>query len=202
MAEFGYHTIGGTPASNGGDFEIVSKETLGEDGDVSKLTAYIDGSPTGAAHIRAVIYSDNAGTPNVLLGTGTDLTTLIAGFGPDWFDLPFPSPVSLTAGVYWIGFHFGNGTVGFNRYSDTLANNLKFKAQTFTSGPINPFGAPGGGTNERVAIYGTYTPIAVPGAASVEFTFGTSATGSVLSPPPNDPASGNDMAPLIVITNP
>lgn len=155
MSIFGYNTIGGSTNTDGGAFIEVSKETLNEDGAVSKLTLYADGGTSGASSIRAVIYADSSGNPDALLGTGT--TTSIAAAAPAaWIDLVFPSAVSLTAGTYWIGMHFG-GTASFNHYYDTLSNNLKYASQVYSSGPKNPFGTPQGTLSQRMSIYATYT---------------------------------------------
>lgn len=153
--EFGYHVIGANVNANGGEYMLVSKEILSTSITITKLACYVAGSTSGSEHIRAIVYTDSSGTPGSLVASGTDITALTAGIGPLWFDLPFSSPVNLTAATYWIGYHFGQGAVGFNRYSDTVTNNLAYLAGAFILGPVDPFGTPGGFTNERLSVYGT-----------------------------------------------
>lgn len=162
MPSFGKTDIGGTtdplPSSN----EIVCKYTLSEAGDVSKLTMYVDGNPNGAAKIKGIIYSDSSG-PNVFLGA-TNESSISVGQAAGWIDLTFSSSISLTAGDYWLGIHCG-GTTTFNAYYDAVGSRV-YKNQAYSSGQLNPFGAPTGSDTKTYSMYATYTPAAADQSTS------------------------------------
>jgi uncharacterized repeat protein (TIGR01451 family) len=132
---------------------------------VSELTEYL--SPTtfkGQELIKGVIYANSAGKPAALLGVTEQLTfksTQAAG----WYALKFAAPVKLTAGTYWIGVITGNtGKVAAEHY-DKVLNAEDYNANTYTSGPSNPFGS-FKTTSEEMSLYATFTP-EVPPCASV-----------------------------------
>jgi hypothetical protein len=108
----------------------------------------------GELVLEGVLYSDAGGKPEALLGVSEQLTfksTNEAG----WYDLKFASPVKLAAGSYWIGVMTGAtaGVTGF-RY-DSVAGARVWNANTFASGPSNPFGAVAT-DNEQMSLYATY----------------------------------------------
>jgi hypothetical protein len=114
-------------------------------------------APTGKAGeqvLKGVIYSDASGKPEALLGATEQLTfksTNTAG----WYDLQFASPVKLAAGNYWIGVMTGAtaGVTGF-RY-DSVAGARNYNANTYASGPTNPFGAVTT-DSEQMSLYASY----------------------------------------------
>lgn len=175
MATFGKTDIGGTADALPANYEIVCKYTLGENGDVSKLTMYVDGSPNGAAQIKGIIYSDSSG-PSAFLGA-TNESSIAAGQAAGWIDLTFASPVSLTAGDYWLGIHAG-GTTAFNAYYSAVGTR-DYKSQSYASGQTNPYGTPTGSDTKTYSLYATYTPSAasVTGSSSLEIAFGVSSSG-------------------------
>jgi hypothetical protein len=71
--------------------------------------------------------------------------------------LAFSSPLKLAAGNYWIGLltGAGAGVAGF-RY-DTVAGSRDYNANTYTSGPTNPFGS-ASVDGEQASLYATYSP--------------------------------------------
>jgi hypothetical protein len=115
----------------------------------------------GEQVLKGVIYSDASGKPEALLGTTEQLTfksTNTAG----WYDLHFASPVKLAVGNYWIGVMTGAtaGVTGF-RY-DNVAGARNYNANTYASGPTNPFGAVTA-DSEQMSLYATYAPSAPAG---------------------------------------
>lgn len=90
---------------------------------------------SGSAKVKAVIYSDSAGSPNTLLATSNELVGIASG----WNSLTFPTPLSVANNAYvWIGV-----------ISDTAANSvyclasgeIKYNANTYSSGPSSTFGS-------------------------------------------------------------
>ena len=73
-----------------------------------------------------------------------------------WYDLSFASPVKLAAGNYWNGVMTGqtSNVIGF-RY-DNVSGARDYNANTFSSGPSNPFGSVST-DGEQTSLYATYT---------------------------------------------
>src|SRR5262249_16831258 len=140
-ATFGKTTVGGSSDTFGYERKRVNRYALPAAASVTKLTIYL--AATGASGqqvLRGLIYSDAGGKPEALLGSTEQLTfrsTNAAG----WYDLSFASPVNLSAGNYWIGVMTGptSGVIGF-RY-DNVSGARDYNANTFSSGPSNPFGS-------------------------------------------------------------
>jgi hypothetical protein len=153
---FGKTSIGASSDSFSANRKRVSAYTLPVAGSVSKLTVYL--APTGVSGqqlLQGVLYADAAGKPGSLLAATSQLTfqsTAQAG----WYELSFPTPPELAAGSYWIGLISGasGGVAGF-RY-DTVAGSREWNANTFTSGPSDPFGA-ATVDGEQMSLYATYT---------------------------------------------
>jgi hypothetical protein len=128
-------------------------------GCVSKLIGYAIrcvNSPT-PQRLKAVIYADSEGSPGALVASGTEVTYAGSTNGSGWFVLPLSSPVKLTAGNYWIGFITGTTTEGMGYRYDSVANSRAYNANSYASGPTNPFGA-ATKDSEQASIFATYTP--------------------------------------------
>lgn len=92
------------------------------------------------ANFKGVIYSDNAGVPNALLSTGTEVTGVVIDTPQT---LPLVTPQALTAGTpYWIGvigdsgvnlMQFGGVASGY-RANNTYASGAPSTAPTMTPG--------------------------------------------------------------------
>ena len=99
-------------------------------------------STNNLANFKGVIYSDNAGVPNALLSTGTQVTGCVAG-SP--VVMPLITPQALTAGTpYWIGLigdssvsllQFGSTTSGY-RANNTYGSGAPGTAPTMTAGQL------------------------------------------------------------------
>jgi hypothetical protein len=124
---------------------------------VSKLSIYLAPTATsGQQALRGIIYSDSGGSPGALVATSNELV-FSSSDAAGWFDLTLPSPVSLSAGNYWIGMMSGStpGVAGFRW--DSVSGSRVYNSNTYTSGPSNPFGPIGGSDSEQMSIYATYT---------------------------------------------
>jgi subtilisin family serine protease len=156
-ATVGKTTIGASSDSYAANRKRVSRYTLATAGTLTKLSTYL--APTGVSGSQAlegVIYADAAGKPGGLLGVSEPLTfksTSTAG----WYGLVLSSPLKLAAGNYWIGLLTGSsaGVAGF-RY-DSVAGSRDYNANTYTSGPTNPFGSVSS-DGEQASLYATYGP--------------------------------------------
>ncbi len=101
MATLGKTTQGASNdfiQSGSGNLQVFGPYTLPVDGDVSKISVYVRAEAT--IKFYGYIYADVAGSPVTYKGQ-TVLTTVTPAGG--WEDATFSSPVSLTAGVYWVG---------------------------------------------------------------------------------------------------
>ncbi|MBN2118522.1 MAG: hypothetical protein JW730_18255 [Anaerolineales bacterium] len=104
---FGYTTTPGTAAGacylNHAD---TIRATLSEDGDVSKLSMYGKKSSPNAP-VKGLLFDDDGsgGEPSTIKGA-TQITTWDSTT-PSWKDLTYATPVSLTAGNWWMGFVSG-----------------------------------------------------------------------------------------------
>jgi hypothetical protein len=141
------------------DYKIVHSATLPVAGTVSKLSVYATPGHNSPAPqvLKGVIYSDSGGSPGALVAVGTEVTYRGDTNGSGWFDLPLAVPASLKPGAYWLGFITGATTEGMGYAYDNVANSRAYDANTFASGPSNPFGS-ATKDSEQASIYATYTP--------------------------------------------
>ncbi|MCW3028692.1 MAG: hypothetical protein JWN81_1903 [Solirubrobacterales bacterium] len=157
VATFGKTTVGAGTDTFLADRKRVNRYALAAPGSVTKLSIYLAPTATvGQQLLKGLIYADSSGAPGALLGVSEPLTfknTNAAG----WYDLVFSSPVKLAAGNYWIGVITGASSyvAGF-RY-DAVSGARDYNANTYTSGPTNPFGTPSIDP-EQTSLYATYTP--------------------------------------------
>ena len=162
MATFGYTTVGTNLIDWYGWANTcwLSRETLTEAGDVSKLTCSIRNTNSGhaATNVKAVIYSDKSGPlPNALLGTGTAVA-IADNLSLQWVDLPFASAVSLAAGTYWIGLLCDTPSAGVMTPLDSVAGTVYFESDTYSDGAMATRGAGTTYGTDRASIYATYAP--------------------------------------------
>jgi thermitase len=156
-ATLGKTSVGASSDSYAANRKRVSRYTLPTAGTLTKLSAYLATTGvSGAQSLEGVVYADSAGKPGTLLGVSEPLTfksTSSAG----WYGFALSSPLKLPAGSYWIGLLTGSsaGVAGF-RY-DSVAGSRDYNANTYASGPTNPFGAVSS-DSEQASLYATYTP--------------------------------------------
>jgi hypothetical protein len=154
---FGKTSVGGSSDTMSSGRKRVNAYSIAAPVSVSKLSIYLQPTTTpGQQVLRGVIYADQGGAPGALLATSTELSfasTQPAG----WYPLAFPAPVTLPAGRYWIGALSG-ATAGVARFRwDAVTGSRVFNANTYTSGPSDPFGPIGGTDSEQMSLYATYT---------------------------------------------
>jgi hypothetical protein len=154
---FGKTTVGGLSDSFVAERKRVNRYALPVAGSVTKLSIYLAHTTTsGQQVLKGVIYADSTGAPGALLGVSEQLT-FTSSSSTGWYDLVFPSPIKLTAGNYWIGVMTGatGGVTGFRW--DSVSGSRDYNANTYSSGPTNPFGA-FTTDSEQTSLYATYTP--------------------------------------------
>jgi hypothetical protein len=163
-ATFGTTTVGAL--RDGGmfaNYKIVHRATLSAPGAVTKLSLYaVPGIHSPAAQsLRALVYADSGGSPGALLAAGPEVVYRGNVNGTGWFELPLSAPVSLSPGAYWIGFITGSETEGMGYAFESVAGSRAYNANTFSSGPTNPFGASTKDA-ELASLYATYAPSGPP----------------------------------------
>jgi hypothetical protein len=157
LATFGKTTVGGSSDMFLAERKRVNKYTLSAAGKVSKLSIYLAPTSTsGQQVLKGVIYEDSAGKPAALLGTTSQLT-FVSTNSAGWYDLTFPSAVSLAAGNYWIGMITGASSYVAGFRFDSVSGSRDYNANTYSSGPSNPFGS-FSADSEQTSLYATYTP--------------------------------------------
>ncbi len=153
---FGKTAIGGTSDPASANYERVDVFSLGQAGSVSKLTVYLQRLNSGQQVYEGVIYADQGGTPGSLIAVSNQVT-LGTSATSGWYNLPFASSVPLQAGNYWLGVLVGPTSNAFAlTYDDSTASSGAVAADTYTNGPLNPFG-PARIQNEQISIYATYS---------------------------------------------
>jgi subtilisin family serine protease len=155
--QFGKSTMGTSSDTFLADRKRVNRYALTVAGRVSKLSIYLAHTATsGQQVLKGLIYADSGGAPEALLGVSEQLTfTSTSPSG--WYDLSFSSPISLSAGNYWIGVITGptSGVAAF-RY-DSVTGSRAYNANTYSAGPSNPFGGVTS-DSEQTSLYATYSP--------------------------------------------
>ena len=170
MSTFGYTNFtgsGGGTALGHNTFMRVTKVTLAESGDVSKITCYVgcSGNPVITdGEAKCVIFDDVAGYPGALVATTQKSAWTKAGDGWHWHDFTFVAPVSLPAGVYWLGCVCKTGGVYDGMYMINDANGRTGYHKTGDAttwydndGEPDPYPAAGNVWDTDILIYGTYT---------------------------------------------
>jgi subtilisin family serine protease len=184
-ATFGTTTVGGRSDAMLPDRKRVNRYQLSVAGSVTKLSIYLQSTGTsGTQVIKGVLYADSAGKPGALVATTSELS-FSSSQSAGWYDMAFPSPVALGAGNYWIGMISGTSShvAGF-RYT-SVAGSRAYNANSYASGPTNPFGTPTI-DDEQMSEYATYTtgassPPAPPANTALPVVSGTAQEGQTLS---------------------
>jgi iron transport multicopper oxidase len=156
-ATFGKTSVGALSDRFFSERKRVNRYALGAAGSVTKLSVYLAPTETsGQEVLKGLIYSDSGGAPSALLGLSEQFTYK-SSEGSGWHDLTFATPVKLAAGNYWIGVITGQtaGVAGFR--FDNVSGARDYNANSYTSGPTNPFGAVTVDA-EQTSLYATYTP--------------------------------------------
>ena len=184
-ATFGKTNVGASSDAFTANRKRVSSYALPTAGAVAKLSIYLaPGATAGQQVLEGIIYGNSAAKPASLLGTTAPLT-FSSSDAAGWYDLTFSTPLSLSAGTYWLGVITGpTGKVTRFRY-DSVAKSRDYNFNTYTAGPSNPFGSVST-DSEQASLYATYTPaeappLMPPSNSSPPTISGTAATGQTLS---------------------
>jgi hypothetical protein len=99
--------------------------------------------------VRMVLYTDDGGTPDILMAS-TEITT--TGVGPLEMDV---DSVVLEPGSYWIMTVWaGSGSIGIDSSSsEAMSTMVRDKTWSIYDAPPNPFGSAGGYTGQRFNFY-------------------------------------------------
>lgn len=157
FGDIGHGTVGGSTTV---DKLRIRKFTLSENGSVSKLSIYCDGSGsgTGSQVVKGVIYADSSGTPGAIVGGLTNEATVTDGQAAGEVDLTYASPVALSAGDYWLGAWFGANTNTIRWYNDgTTGATVRYWDDDYDAPPpADPYSS-GSSSTTKYAIQATYT---------------------------------------------
>lgn len=154
MPNFGNESIEATAQS---PIRIVySRHTLSEDGDVESITVYIHTNGV-TIDVQCALYDNTSpDDPNNFLG-GTEIRSLnISSGSPGWYTFNFASPVSLTAGEYWITLSGENTSNTLRWYVGAVATGDTHYSNTSVAPWPDP--ADIATRQDRImSIYATYT---------------------------------------------
>ncbi len=183
---FGLTSVGSSSDSFSANRKRVNAYSISSGGSLTSLTMYLaPAGGSGTADLKGVVYADSGGKPGALLGATSQLAFSSSG-SAGWYQMGFSSPVSLTAGKYWIGVITGgtSGVAGF-RYS-SVSGSRDYNSNTYSSGPTNPFGS-FTTDSEQMSLYGTYStgppppPPPVPVNSGLPVLSGSAQVGQTLS---------------------
>lgn len=120
---------------------------------------FVPGTTSATAKFKAVVYSDNADSPDTLLDSGTEVVGSVSG---TTLSLPLTTPEALTGGTaYWIGF-ITDTSIAAARSSGsgtTLNPSTYWKASTYASGALSPAGS-GWAIIDQIRMWGLCTSAA------------------------------------------
>jgi hypothetical protein len=180
---FGYATVGASWGVFGSGIKAVNRFPLTEAGRVNKLSIYVDGNggPSGTGMMKGIIYADAGGQPGALLATSNEIS-ITAGAAGGWRDLVFGSPVSLSAGRYFLGVLVGGTGNVIRETYDAETGIMRYDADAYADGASNSYGA-ATTFNNKMSLYASYSG-GTTGAPAVthspsSLSFGDVAVGSV-----------------------
>lgn len=145
---FGNTTAESVDHSVGTNVVAVGRYQLVVDGLISKLTTYIE-DVISTPNLKGVIYSDNAGVPDLLLA----VTPAVAcPTSPAWQDLVFSTPIKLAANYYWLGIVADADFVQFKR---AASGGTGYSKTDSYASPTSPWSG-GSSNSNKYSIYATY----------------------------------------------
>ena len=153
MPIFGDNTPGGDTFPCSDDRALFALFTLPVDGDITQMNVIFDTSSTAGSNAKALIYSDVAGNPSVLLAASAGVA--VPGGGGD---ITFPMTVSLPAGDYWLGCVTDSFQCVFD--GDT-GSGVRIESFTYAS-PQDPVSGTIDGKAFQLDVYATYDIPAPP----------------------------------------
>jgi hypothetical protein len=138
----GFGTLAGSSSWNpfSGNYQGASRYHLSSDTTITGLMIRCAGTAASTSHAKAVIWADSSGSPGTLVATSNELTPVPGSVQLFWF----ASPQALTAGYYWLGLIADSNLLLGYTSGGSLTS---YKSRTYSSGPSDPFGTPGGTAN-------------------------------------------------------
>jgi len=176
VSTFGQTSQGASTAANTAGYKYAGRFQLTESGSCSKIS-WLFGT-TGSPYVGGVtacLYSDSGGTPDALLASKerNDIST----GSPTWYDFTWDTPVSLTAGYYWLAVHFES--TGLTYYYTAASGTNYYKTDdSYADGPADPFGSGTAGTT-LYSVYATYDASTTGTGAAQTATVSFSGTGTI-----------------------
>ena len=152
---FGKITVGASTSEELAGRLWACKFYLPVTGEVTKLTAYIQGTNPNSA-IKAAIYDhdDTNNKPNNRVAIMS--TTLTIGSTTQWQDLVLDSPATLSGGYYWLAVHFGvKASVLY--YDSGSTDQWQAVDVDYSTGPPATWGTSAATNAWEASIYATYT---------------------------------------------
>ena len=99
-------TIESTNDYGNGNLLVAQQATLSQTATIQSLSFYVDAL---GGNLRLGLYADNAGSPGALIASTNEFTPTSTG----WNTQSVVSPVSLTAGTYWLAYLPQSSSLGF-----------------------------------------------------------------------------------------
>ena len=147
----------GSLVDNGaaGYLDLSGSYSLAAQATVTSLSAYVSGG-AAVSHLRAVIYSDSNGQPGSLQAVSGELT-VPAGQPAGWSTLSLPSPISLAAGSYWLGYWYADGNSQHYYRTQTGAEHYAKVAYSTTASPPSSYPTTSATSASSYSLYANYT---------------------------------------------
>ena len=176
MPIFGDDSAGATSTPGSDGRALVSKFTLTEAGDVTKISAYVAARSGAGASWKGLILADSSGTPSTVSAVTAGATVDAVG----WMDLTFGSPVTLAAGTYWIGTVANSfeGDIGADSTPGTT-NSLMANGTFSYSSPPGTWPGTDASYETNYNVYATYEAGPTLSAAGVNSITSTTAIPKV-----------------------
>lgn len=127
--------------------KVVSKFTLSENAKANFISVNFYGASANSA-VKGVIYSDNDGVPDVLLGVTREGE--LEGISASIINFYFDSAIILPPGDYHIGIIVGNASC-YPRVQASTGTNTR-NSDTYSDGPSDPFGTPGTALTSELVV--------------------------------------------------
>ncbi len=151
LSKLGKTAVGGNEFSQSSHSKTASRFQLTQAAHISNITVYMWGDDSLT---KALIYGDNNGVPNNLIGSSSEITV---GQSFDWYNFTFGVPVYLSPGYYWLTIHHKwNARFKYDIGTTNQAAIQDFNTDNYDDGSSNPFGTTNYADSE-ISIYATYT---------------------------------------------
>ena len=170
-------TIESINDSGNGNWLSAQKATLSQTATIQSLSFYVNAL---GGNLRLGLYADNAGSPGALLASTNEFTPTSTG----WNTQSVVSPVSLTAGTYWLAYLAQSNNLGFKMSNNSSGTALWINVNY---GPLPAtFPSASGGGLGQWSFYATLNtaPAPTPTPTPVSYTL------SVSSPAANATVNG------------